>query len=78
MQWTNRALRVASRLDRPTRERITKQVESFAATGEGDVKGLKGKYRGIFRLRVGEWRVFFSKEEDHLLIRAIRPRGDAY
>jgi mRNA-degrading endonuclease RelE of RelBE toxin-antitoxin system len=53
-------------------------VESFAATGEGGVKGLKGKYRGVVRLRVGEWRVLFSKEGDHLLIRAIRPRGDAH
>lgn len=51
VQWTNRALRVASRLDRPTRERITKQVESLAATGEGDVKRLKGKYRVLFQGR---------------------------
>jgi mRNA interferase RelE/StbE len=79
VQWTNRALRVASRLDRPTRERITKQIESFATTGQGDVKRLKGGLEGLFRIRVGEWRVFFSKEEGQLLlIRAVRPRGDAY
>lgn len=79
VQWTKRALRVASRLDRPTRERITEEIESFAATGQGDVKRLKGRLVGILRLRVGEWRVFFSKEEGQiLLIRAVRPRGDAY
>lgn len=78
VQWTKRALRAASRLDRPTRERIAKEVESFAATGQGDVKRLKGKLDGLFRLRVGDWRVFFSKEGSQILIRAVRPRGDAY
>ena len=79
VQWTKRALRVVSRLDRPTRERIIHGVESFATTGQGDVKRLKGALQGLYRLRVGEWRVFFSKEQDHLLlIRAVRPRSDAY
>jgi len=79
LQWTNRALRVVSRLDRPTRERLTKGVEAFAATGQGDVKRLKGAKQGLFRLRIGEWRVFFSNEPGQvLLIRAVRPRGDAY
>jgi mRNA interferase RelE/StbE len=78
VQWTKRALRATSRLDRPTRERISKEVESFAATGQGDVRRLKGKLDGLFRLRVGDWRVFFSTEGNRLLIRAVRPRGDAY
>lgn len=78
VQWTQRALRTTSRLDRPTRERIVTEVESFAATGRGDVKRLKGKLDGLYRIRVGDWRVFFSKEDTHLLIRAVRPRGDAY
>jgi mRNA-degrading endonuclease RelE of RelBE toxin-antitoxin system len=43
------------------------------------VKRLKGAKQGLFRLRIGEWRVFFSNEPGQvLLIRAVRPRGDAY
>lgn len=76
VRWTNRALRVAARLDRATRERINREVETFTATGQGDVKRLKGTKHELFRLRVGGWRIFFSKEEDRLLVvRAIRPRG---
>lgn len=78
VQWSQRALRAASRLDRPTRERIATAVESFAALGQGDVKRLRGKLEGLFRLRVGDWRVFFSEEGDRILVRAVRPRGDAY
>jgi mRNA interferase RelE/StbE len=77
VQWTHRALRAVSRLDRPTRERIARGIESFAALGQGDVKRLKGKLDGLFRLRVGDWRVFFSEEDDRILDRAVRPRGDA-
>ena len=51
VQWTHRALRAVSRLDRPTRERIARGIESFAALGQGDVKRLKGKLDGLFRLR---------------------------
>jgi mRNA interferase RelE/StbE len=72
-------VKVTSRLDRPTRERITSGVESFAATGQGDVKRLQGEHEGLIRLRIGDWRVFLSKEEGQvLLVRAVRPRGDAY
>jgi len=79
VQWTKRALRATAKLDRPTRERIVESVGRLATTGQGDVKRLKGEHRGLLRLRVGGWRVFFSKAEDRLLvIHAIRPRGDAY
>lgn len=79
VQWTNRALRIVARLDRPTRERLTKGVESLAATGQGDVKRLQGTKQELYRLRVGDWRIFFSKEPGAvLLIRTVRPRGDAY
>lgn len=79
VQWTKRALREVSRLDRPTRERLVNGVDSLAETGQGDVKRLKGMKQELFRLRIGEWRVFFSKEAGGvLLIRTVRPRGDAY
>ena len=78
VQWTKHALRAASRLDPPTRERILNEIESFAATGRGDVKKLKGQLEGLYRLRVGGWRVFFSAEGQDLVIRAVRARGDAY
>lgn len=76
--WTKRALGATSRLDRPTRERIVQKIEDFAATGQGDVKRLKGQFEGLYRLRVGLWRVFLSQEKDLLVVRAVRPRGDAY
>lgn len=79
VRWTHRALRTESRLDRPTRHRIAEAIKLFAETGQGDIKRLKDVKPELFRLRVGNWRVFFSEEAGGLLlVRAIRPRGDAY
>jgi len=79
VRWTNRALRIAKRLDRPTRQRVLDAVDRLAATGQGDLKRLKGAQSGILRLRVGGWRVLLLEVgEDELIVRSILPRGDAY
>jgi len=33
----------------------------------------------VYRLRVGDWRVIFSYQDDlTILVHRVRPRGDAY
>jgi mRNA-degrading endonuclease RelE of RelBE toxin-antitoxin system len=79
VRWTNRALRILRRLDRPTRHRVLDAVDRLATTGEGDLKRLKGERQGILRLRVGGWRVLLiDANHAELVIRSIVPRGDAY
>lgn len=79
VQWTNHALRIAGRLDRPTRQRVLEALDRLAATGQGDLKRLKGDRQGILRLRVGGWRILlFEESSDELIVRSIVPRGDAY
>jgi mRNA-degrading endonuclease RelE of RelBE toxin-antitoxin system len=43
-----------------------------------DVKLLKGKHSGKLRLRLGDYRVFFSSGGKVLRILAVRNRADAY
>ncbi len=58
--------------------RIFTVLHRFAETGEGDVKKLKGE-SGELRLRVGDYRVRFTKEPaDNLHIHSVRHRKDAY
>jgi hypothetical protein len=47
------------RLDRETAMRILVALARFQSTGEGDVKLLTDR-EGLYRLRVGKWRVFFD------------------
>lgn len=67
-------------LDKPTRTRIKKALESMThEPPEGDIAPMKA-IQGLFRLRVGTFRIIFKVEEnEHLIyVLAIGPRGDIY
>lgn len=46
----------------------------------GDVKKLRGDLPGAYRLRVGKWRVLFTRNDDlrRIDIVTIEKRGDIY
>ena len=79
IQWSGHARRDLRRLDLPVQRRILEAIGRLAATGQGDVRPLQGR-SGEYRLRVGDWRVIFSREAGVLVILILRvqPRGDAY
>jgi mRNA interferase RelE/StbE len=60
--FTTAATRQWLKLSPHIRDRIGKKLEVFAATGQGDIKRLKGQ-AGV-RLRVGDWRVISSKSPE--------------
>jgi len=58
--------------------RILTSIHRFAETGAGDVKELKGQ-AGELRLRVGDYRVRFTKDaDDTIRIHTVRHRREAY
>ncbi len=76
---STRARRDLGRLDRVVAARIVRAIERYAATGHGDVTRLQGRGSEM-RLRVGDWRVTFTFEDDGgtILIGRILPRGRAH
>lgn len=76
----DRARKDLRRLDPPTRKRILNAIARLAQSAEltGDVKRLRGSDE--YRLRVGDWRVRFEREDRKLTIIVVRvlPRGRAY
>jgi mRNA interferase RelE/StbE len=79
IRWTDRALKDVAPLDRRTRERIVVAIERLAASRQGNIRRLQGSKSEILRLRVGDWRVLFSQEQDiAILVRRVLPRGSAY
>ncbi|MCX6020163.1 MAG: type II toxin-antitoxin system RelE/ParE family toxin [Chloroflexi bacterium] len=77
--WDDEALDDLDRLDRRTRERIIAAVERLAAEDYGNVKRLHGLHAD-FRLRVGDWRVLFSRDVENrdIMILQVVARGSAY
>jgi mRNA-degrading endonuclease RelE of RelBE toxin-antitoxin system len=72
------AVRGATRVgaDRAEAARILRAV--VAVTGHGDVKALKGEFKGQYCLRAGKWRVFFELETTGaLVVTDVDNRGQA-
>ena len=71
-------MRDLERLDKRLGKRIVDAVDRLAATDRGDVKVLKGS-KGEYRLRVGDWRVRFTRDARSRTMTVLRvlPRGGA-
>ena len=78
IEWLDDAKADVRALDRPTAMRIFEGVLHFARSGSGDVGTLHGDMAGAFRLRLGDYRVLFTLEEDAMRILGVRHRSEAY
>jgi len=81
LQYRRQARNYLARLPLKTRTAIVGQLHALAADPDDpslDVGVLGG--REGFRLRVGKYRVIFTRHDDRLVIVVvkIRPRGDIY
>lgn len=76
IQFTSAAIRQWRKLTPSTRSQIDSRLKTFAETGVGDVKALKG-VAGM-RLRSGDWRVLFTVEGNIITIHAVGHRRDIY
>ncbi len=66
------------RLDRAVTLRILKKIERTLAEEGGSGEPLAGEFAGLFRLRVGDYRVIYARMADGYLVLRIGHRGDVY
>lgn len=74
VQITKTAIKDLKKIAIPTRERILNAINKLPS---GDVKRLRG-YLTYYRLRVGNYRIIYSVENDTIIVFAVLPRGEAY
>ena len=76
IQYDKRCLKYLRRIDKKAQLRILKAIKDLPY---GDVKKLQGRAED-YRLRVGDYRIIFTKDDEELLIYVIEiaPRGDIY
>ena len=63
------------------KESIKKLIEYFEdaeSTPKPDIKKLKGRFSGTFRLRTGDYRILFRISDKSIFIIDILPRGQVY
>lgn len=77
--YASAARKALKHLDATTRNRIIGRIDGLAKIPpDGDIKPLKGT-NGLYRLRVGVWRIVFSyPERNTALIERVAPRGEVY
>ena len=78
IEWLDEAKADVRALDRPTAMRLFEGILHFARTGSGDANTLHGDMAGAFRLRLGDYRVLFTLEQNAVRIFGVRHRSEAY
>ena len=66
------------RIDRKHRNRILEKLEDVLGEDPGAGEALKGEYKGLFKFRVGDYRIIYTKTKRGVLVLRISHRGDAY
>lgn len=66
------------RLDKPTSRRLLNKIEQDLAPNPDLGLALTGEFRGLFRYRVGDYRVIYAKATDGILVLRIGHRRDVY
>lgn len=78
VEWTEDALEDLDKLDKTIANRILNKVTWFSAHFKTITpESLSGDFAGTFKLRVGDWRVIYTIE-DNIIIQAIGHRRDIY
>jgi len=78
IEWLDEAKADVRAIDQPIAVRLFEGILRFAQTGAADVNALHGDMAGAFRLRIGDYRVLFTLEEDVMRIFGGRHRSEAY
>lgn len=81
VRYKKSAIKGMAKMPREVRDRVEYAIQRLAEDpGDGslDVKPLQG--RDGYRLRVGQWRALFQRDDEELtiLVVAAGPRGDVY
>lgn len=74
IEYKKQAVKYINSADKPTKKRLKEAIENLPF---GDIKKLSG-LENEYRLRVGDFRILFTLENDIITVNDIKPRGQAY
>jgi mRNA interferase RelE/StbE len=80
VEFSRQAAKTLMRIDAATSARIRQKVQQLAADPaslSNNITPMKGG-EGLFRLRVGDWRVIYTETLAIVSVIRIGPRGDVY
>jgi mRNA interferase RelE/StbE len=79
IEWTEDAIRDIEKLDSPVGQRILRKFSWLSNNFEAITpEPLSGEFKGMFKFRIGDWRVLYTIEEQTLVIQLIGHRRQIY
>ncbi len=66
------------RLGKPAARRILEKLERALSASPNAGSPLTGEFRGLFRYRIGDYRVLYAKTPEGLLVLRIGHRKEIY
>lgn len=77
VKYTPLFLKRIKNLDRETQVRILREIKTLEANPYAG-KPLRGEFKGIFSLRVGDYRILYQIKGKELLLLVVRHRKHIY
>jgi len=69
VEWTEKAKKQLAKLDKPTAEKIRNKVKNHLVKDPFNLgKPLLHAYKGLYRYKIGDYRVVYQIRESELLI----------
>jgi len=79
IEWAKDALDDLQKIDKPVVKRILKKISWFSQHFDDITpEPLSGELVGTFKLRIGDWRVIYTIENDVITIQAVGHRREVY
>jgi len=81
VEFTESAQNDLSRFDKPIAQRVLKKLRWLAENFEVVTpEALTGQWQGVFKLRVGDYRVLYTSdlEKQKIIVRFVRHRREVY
>jgi len=81
VEFTATAQSDLARLEKPMAQRVLKKLRWLAENFEAITpEALTGQWQGVFKLRVGDYRVLYTSdlEKQRIIVRFVRHRREVY
>lgn len=65
-------------LEKPASERLLRELRDILTRNPTTGEPLHGEFRGLYKLRIGDYRVIYTRSGDTFLVLRIRHRSKAY
>ena len=68
------------KISEPYKSKVKNTIDLLKETGFDfiDIKSLKGEFKGLYRIKAGDYRIIFRKDKDEFKIVSILHRKDIY